>query len=390
MSWSGCFAPITWIVSVVDVVPYVLSGAVVAGIAGYNLSAAARQARAEARATRKAVRTRRRVRAGADALRDAAQSDAAFSPEVALGTVREFVALADSIWRGGKAQADDRPGVELVREWAQALAVSKGGIARIIGEPRIGVLDVVARSAASEDRVAVRVTMRLALRRRTWVDQRTLHYDARWTLARAANGWEPVEIEPYTGDPSIERRPFIARPADDTERLHEESVGELAKADAAISGSPAELLTVGTAPYQALLELSVLDGRYAPLVLEASLKYLLDAWQTATAGPETPLQVAADDDAVDELLFAGDERVVARDLRLEHWFVAEFDRDANPPSVLVQLTVDGVYYRIGPGDTPHPGDTPDAHPRQLWWRLAPADHAPTQWRLLNANAAQTA
>jgi hypothetical protein len=381
-------------VSVLDVVPYVLSGAVVVGIAGYNLSAAARQARVEARATRKAVRTRRRVRAGAEALRDAAQMDAAFSPEVAIGTVRDFVALADSIWRGGKTHADDRPGAELVREWARTLALREGGIARIIGEPRIGVLDVVSRRVASEDRVAVRVTMRLALRRRTWVDQRTLHYDARWTLARAANGWEPVEIEPYAGDPSIERRPFIARPADDTERLHEESVGELAAADAAISGSPAELLTPGTAPYQALLELSVLDGRYAPLVLEASLKYLLDAWQTATAGPDTPLQVAADDDAVDELLFAGDGsarlRVVARDLRLQHWWIAEFDHDASPPSVLVQLAVDGVYYRIDAGNTPHPGDTLDPHQMQLWWRLALADHAPTQWRLHNANAAQTA
>jgi hypothetical protein len=70
----------------------VISGAVLAGLAWYNLSGAARAARAEARATRKAVRTHHRVHEGTGALRAAAVADAAFAPEAVARAVGRFVA----------------------------------------------------------------------------------------------------------------------------------------------------------------------------------------------------------------------------------------------------------------------------------------------------------
>lgn len=76
-----------------------LTGAVLAGIAWYNLSGAARTARAEARATRKAVRTHKRVHEGAGALLAAADADAAFEPAAMAGAVEQFVAFANAVWR---------------------------------------------------------------------------------------------------------------------------------------------------------------------------------------------------------------------------------------------------------------------------------------------------
>lgn len=281
-----------------------------------------------------------------------------------------------------------------MHDWAVALNGAEGGIARVLSGPHIGVLDVVNRGDADEDRVAVRVQLRLLLRRRTWVDRRIIHSDTRWTLARDGNAWFPVEIEAYGGDPSVTKRPFIAQPSDDLGRLRESSLAELASADMPVKDGLSELLVAGTEPYSALLELSVLDGRYVPALLDAALRHLLDVWQTATAGSDGPLRAVADGSAVDDLLHAPDGArklpVVVRDLQLHEWFLAEFARDATPPTVLVHLTVEGISYRIRPNSTIHPSDTMSPRERNLWWRLALVERGPTQWRLINADAAGTA
>lgn len=377
----------------VEVIPWVLSGAVLAGLAWYNLTGAARATRAEARATRKVVRTHYRVHEGAGALGEAAEADAAFAPEAVARSVDRFVALADAIWRR-RSVALERSGTHCVHDWAVALSAAEGNVARVLSGPGIGVLDVVNRSDVDEDRVAVRVRLRLLMRRRNWIERRIIHSDTRWTLVREGDTWFPIEIEDYVGDPSVARRPFIAQPSDDVERLREASFAELAAADMPVKAGLGELLIPGTVPYSALLELSVLDGRYAPALLEASLQHLLEVWQTATSGSQQPLRSVAAEAAVDELLYAADGSrrlpIVARDMRLSQWFLAQFDRDATPATVLVNLTVEGISYRIRPNSTVHPADTMNPRERKLWWRLALAEHGPCQWRLINADAALTA
>jgi len=161
-----------------------------------------------------------------------------------------------------------------------------------------------------------------------------------------------------------------------------------------VTGGLSDLLVPGTDPYSALLELSVLDGRYVPALLEAALRHLLEVWQTATAGSDGPLHAVADDAAVDDLLYAPDGArklpVVVRDMQLREWFLAEFARDVTPPTVLVHLTVEGISYRIRPNSTMHPSDTMSPRERNLWWRLALVERGPTQWRLITADASGTA
>jgi hypothetical protein len=375
------------------VIPFVVAGAVVAGVAWYGVSAAAKAVQAEARTARRRVVTRRRVRQGSGVLLDAAVVDAAFDPDATIGLVRNLVSLADAVWRQQEPQLK-RPGSRLVRDWATEFEAGNGEIAGVIGTPSIGVLDVVNRSDVDEDRVSVRVTMRLRMGQRTnWTQPRAIRCDTRWTLVRSGGDWRPVEIEPYTGDPSTQQRPFIARPSDDTQRLRESSMNDLARRDEPAAAHLGDLVAHDAPAYRALLELSVIDGRYAPALIEASLTHLLGVWETASVGAREPLRLVADGDAIDGLLYSdtGADRhaVIVRDLRLRDWKPTDLGRDAQPPTVLVELTADGVCYRVTEAGSLLLGDQIGRRRLRLQWTLALADDAPIQWRLHQTTAPRT-
>jgi len=309
-------------------------------------------------------------------LLDAAADDPAFDPERTSGYVHDVLAVADAIWRRQPPSAD-QPGASVLRTWASQITAS-----RLLGVTRIGVLDVLNRANPDEARVVLRVTVRVRMRRANWVDARTATLDTRWVLARSGEAWQVVEIEPYSGEAPT--RSFVARPSDDLERLHESALTELARADAPATAVNA-LISSEAPAHQALLDLSVVDGRYAPALLEAALNHILEAWETATTGSHEPLEAVADQAAIAHLLHSHrdnrDFSVIVDDLGLRDWRVLKLGADAEPPTVVVGLTIHGVIYRTTETGTIIPGDQTTPRDHHLWWALSITDNAATQWRL---------
>ena len=115
--------------------------------------------------------------------------------------------------------------------------------------------------------------------------------------------------------------PIVASPWSDDARMHDEAITELAVADAMPDGAIAGLVDVdyaGDARTQAL-DLSVVDGRFAPAVLEAAARRAVEAWAEAVDGADAALERAATPEAAHALLYPrGEEtRLVVRGPRLE-------------------------------------------------------------------------
>ena len=58
-------------------------------------------------------------------------------------------------------------------------------------------------------------------------------------------------------------------------------------------------------PRLALLDLSNVDGRFMPDLIEKTLHHIVEAWEAATAGPHEPLLAVANNDATWSLLEPG-------------------------------------------------------------------------------------
>src|SRR5215208_1728365 len=148
-----------------------------------------------------------------------------------------------------------------------------------------------------------------------------------WTLARSdsgsSGGWTVVSIEQRAeGDHHLDEE-IVASPWSDTARLADESLTELAVADGLPPGFvTADLAVVsfdGTAREQAL-DLSLADARFAPDVLEAAARRAVAAWAEAVDGDDAALLEVATSEAVEQLLYGGDEsrntRLVVRGPRV--------------------------------------------------------------------------
>jgi hypothetical protein len=71
----------------------------------------------------------------------------------------------------------------------------------------------------------------------------------------------------------------------DQQRLHERSLTELAQSEPAAAVLPGGDLVDGDADVMhQLLDLSVVDARYLPALLETTLVHIVDAWEQANPG----------------------------------------------------------------------------------------------------------
>ena len=143
---------------------------------------------------------------------------------------------------------------------------------------------------------------------------------------------------------------IVASPWSDS-RLRDESVTELATADAVAADQIAGLADLdfdGTAR-AAALDLAMVDGRFAPDVLEAAARRAVDAWADAVDGDDAALERAATPGAVRELLYGGDAsertRLVVRGPRLNALRITALHADATPPAMSVEADVTGRRYR---------------------------------------------
>jgi hypothetical protein len=322
---------------------------------------------------------------------EAAEDDPIFSPEAIEQSVTEFVTLADGLWRtGARGALDGRPDAGLVRAWARSWQSRLGNGLEAVGQPSIDLLSVVNRDNDDEDRVVVRVRLRIHCKHPGpgTLSVHHAHVDERWTFGRAGSHWVLLSVggDPLAGP--LLTAPLIPSPSSDTERLREESLAELASAQKVGDAvALSDLVGADEPPAFALLDLSVVDSRFGPALIASQLAHLLEAWEGAVSGSEAPLEELASAHARAALLRPRPgTRLVVRDAVLKSWEAARLDLSRQPPGIEVTLDVEAVRYVVRDNGSHVAGNRTEARRMALTWTLELADSAQTPWRLAISNS----
>ena len=332
------------------------------------------------------LREHNRARRAHYAAVEAAEDNPDFSPEAVEHFVDQVVAIATDLWRGGRGTGlSSRPDGALVRNWAWSRQAWLGMGLEVRRKPSVDLLDVVNRGYEDEDRVVVRVRLHLRCPHPqvNVMSLRYLHLDERWTLGRYDGQWVLLSVE---GDPlagPVLSAPLVPNPSADTERLREESLAELGEAqkvgdDVVLS----DLVSPDERPAFALLDLSVVDGRFAPALIAAELAHLIEAWEEAVTQSEAPLERLASVEAREALLRPrSGYRFIVRDAVMKSWAATRLDLDRRPPAIEAAVQVEAVRYVVTANGAYVTGNNTDSHRMALTWVLELTDVKGTPWRL---------
>lgn len=318
---------------------------------------------------------------------EAAEDNQSFSPEVIEQSVADVVALAKGVWLDGTSGAlEERLDGSLVKAWARSCQSSLGTGLEAAGKPSVDFLSVINRGDEAEDRVVVRVRLRLRCkypRLRTPSAYR-VHLDQRWTFGRRGSDWLLLSVggDPLAGP--VLAAPLIPTPSSDTVRLREESLAELADAqkvgdDVVLS----DLVSADEPPAFALLDLSLADSRFLPVLIAAELAHLVEAWEGAVDGAEAPLEALASAEARTALLRPGHRtRLVVRDAVLKSWEPTRLDLSRQPPAIEVRLEVEAVRYVVRDDGRAVAGNQTDPRRMTVTWTLELTEAGRAPWRLV--------
>jgi predicted lipid-binding transport protein (Tim44 family) len=271
----------------------------------------------------------------------------------------------------------------------------------VLAAPEVQYVGMTNREDDTEDRTVVRITARLRSYvedgkgrriKRTGQSSEVMMLQEYWTLARRDGQWMVQSIEQRAeGDHQLDE-PIVASPWSDDQRLEDESVTELAVADALPDGFTtvdlAEVDFAGDARARAL-DLSVADGRFAPDVLEAAARRAVAAWAEAVDGDDAALEAVASPDAVGELLYGGDAtrktRLVVRGPRVKRIRIEAVQVERVPATMTVGVELGGSRY-IEDRDTTTvvSGSKDRATTFTERWTLALDGSPDAPWRIVTA------
>ena len=333
----------------------------------------------------------------------ARDDDAAFAPEAVRAAAEDLIRRITVAWTArDRAQLAQYLGPDLLVEWERRLDdfERKGwhNVCELRGDPTLDYVGLTNRAGDEEDRAVVRVhaTVRDFVRdrhgeviRKNDADSDITSLEEYWTLAKRDGRWILASIEQDAeGEHHLTSR-IVATPWEDDQRLRDASATELAVADAVPDRQVAELADLdfdGDARHAAM-DLSVVDGRFAPDVLEAAARRAVDAWAEAVDGDDAPLEAVASPEAVEALLHPDgpNTRLVVRGPALERLRIARLDAAHQPATLEVEAHVRGRRY-VEDRDTAAllSGSKDAAVGFVERWTLAldGADDAP--WRLVRA------
>lgn len=340
---------------------------------------------------------------------EAVEDDAHFAPE-------QVVAAADALFRRLQEAWDARDhdalrelaGPDLVVEWERRLAdfAAKGwhNAVKVGAAPVVQYVGLENRGDDAQDRVVVAIECELedyVVEERTGEvvfregeDAKLVRLCEYWTLAWTSGEWRIDAIQGEAEGEHVLSAPLVPSPWSDEGRLRDAALVEGAVADAAPAGAPgvAELVDVDYAAdaRAAALDLSLVDGRFAPAVLEAAVRRALAAWIGAVDGADDELLRLATPEAVRELQHpdpANDRvREVVRSARAEDVRIVALDPDASPPELEVALVLRGRQYEEDRDTAAVVGGSRDrdsATARRLRFALSDADPG-VPWRLVAA------
>ena len=371
----------------VGVIEYALSGAVVVGVTGYWVWMSGEGAR---RAWLAEQIHRRTGRARTTAV-EASLDDEEFSPDAIEAAVTDMFDAGTLLWRDPGAALRARPDAARIRGWARSRQAALG-VGLRASKPSVDLLRVVRRPDAAEDRAVVRVRCRFHRQRPPHAPGpdslrptgHAAHLDERWTLGRDRGRWVLLSTD---GDPksaALLRTSLVSGAAGDDERLREQSLSELARQEAPQSDQLADIIDPDKPAQAALMDLSVVDGRFDPQLIESAVRHLVEAWEEATTGSTEPLSRLTSPEAAMTLLHpsGGDHglRLVVRDARLEHWSPRSVVKAA-PPRVVLDVVIAAVRYVVEEDTNSHiAGNDRDERPISIAWTLELVDSEPP-WRL---------
>jgi predicted lipid-binding transport protein (Tim44 family) len=296
---------------------------------------------------------------------EAAEDDPYFAADLVTTDAAALFVACQGAWDGRDRSAlAGLVGPDLLAEWTRRLddfdAKGWHNTVQVQREPTVMYMGITNREDDAEDRVVVRISALMRDVVLTDTGQQLLRDGAKaevvslceyWTLARRGNRWIVVSIETDKEGVHHLSAPIVASPWSDTERLRDEAYVEQAAADAVPEGTKvAELVDVDFADdaRAAANDLSLVDGRFAPAVLEAAARRAVAAWAEAVDGPDDALAAVATTEAMQELLYPGDDgqatRLVVRGPQVQAVRIAALDADADPPAMTIEADVRGRRY----------------------------------------------
>ncbi len=335
--------------------------------------------------------------------------DAAFTPEAVKAAARDLHKAIVEAWTArDRATLAKLVGPDLMAEWKRRLDDfdRKGwhNITERLSEPAIEYLGLVNREGEEQDRVTIRIEAEL---RDYTVDangERLLRTDDTdevtrlpefWTLARGDDGWFLVSIEQDSEGGHVLDQEIVARPDEDTARLHDEAVHEVA-----VTGAVPDEAVKDIAPLSfdgdartAALDMANIDGRFDPDVLEASARRAVAGWAEAVDGDDGALEEVATPGAVDELLYGGDPtkrtRLVVRGPVLKSLRITALAAQATPATMTVRAELTGRRYRENRDTTiVVDGSKDDETTFTESWTMALDGNDTTPWRLVGSASAR--
>lgn len=358
------------------------------------------------------LRKRRRDRVARTTLAaaEAAEDDSYFAVDEVTRGARELFVACQRAWdQRDLDRLGQLVGRDLMKEWRRRLNdfKSKGwhNEVEVRGTPEIEYVGLVNRADDTEDLVVVRITatMRDVVRKRdgsimkkNGTDSEVNTVSEYWTLARSDDHWIVVSIEQDSEGAHHLDAPLVPTPWSDDQRDRDDARVELAVANSTPAGTDvAELVSLDFADdaHAAALDLSLVDDRFSPQVLEAAARRAVAGWAEAVDGDDAALEAVAAPGAVRELLYGGDAsektRLVVRGPVLEALRIAELDKDAEPPAFTVEATLRGRRY-VEDRDTLAlvSGSRDSEVTFTERWRLALDGTGPMPWRLTAASAAK--
>ncbi|MGE4425711.1 MAG: TIM44-like domain-containing protein [Solirubrobacteraceae bacterium] len=334
---------------------------------------------------------------------EAATDDAAFDPDALRQAIAERFVAIQNAW---DAQDPDAlvplMGPDLLKEWQRRLSDFTRrrwhSRAVVTGTPKVQVVSIVNRSEDVDDRAVAFISCPMDIWVRTAGGQekylagktsRDVTVEQYWTMGKHDGEWILLSIEEYDEGTHNLRAPLVVSPDQDHE-LADRARTELAVGDAALSAADAAGLvstSLADDAYAAAMDLSLVDDRFSPAVLQIAVRRVVTAWTDAIDGADDPLLRVADQQAVDHLLYGGDAahrvRTVVRGATVDEVRIDTLDGEATPPAMEVTVAYAGAWYREDRDTQAVTAGSRDRRVRRtVRWRLAITDDQVEPWRLV--------
>jgi predicted lipid-binding transport protein (Tim44 family) len=330
---------------------------------------------------------------------EASDDNPIFDPDAVRSEAASLFVAIQQAWSHDDTAALQRMvGRDLMREWDLRLDNyrAKGWTNRVevIGNPDV---DLIGLHNDDEQQVVVDIRARvrdIVINRqgRTIKREDAFRETARlheiWTLSRHGSRWIVVSVEQGAEGQHALADDIVANAAKNDQRLQQESMLEVAAADTIADSELDQYVNVEFAPSAetAANDLSVLDTRFTPDVLQVVTQRAVSAWLHAVDGDDDRFLAIADAAVVRELLYPSDTiREVVRGVKVEQLQIDELDLKHQPVTMTISLKLRGIRYQENRSTAALIGGSKTKQQRFAQsWTLALSDNKDEPWRIVAA------